>query len=73
MGAPPIKNLKFFNQKSYMIWKISIRYKIYRDFSTILGTFEPILAILPGHRHLIASCRVRLPPYLLSTSLQYTA
>lgn len=64
-GGPPIKNLKIFNQKSYMIWKISIRYKIYCDFSTILGTFEPILAILPGHRHLIASCRVRFTSLLI--------
>ena len=64
-GAPPYIFSKNLHQKSSMILIFSIRYKIYLDFSTILRDFGAILAILPGHRHLIASCRVRFTSLLV--------
>ena len=65
MGPPPYIFSKNLHQKSSMILIFSIRYKIYLDFSTILRDFGAILAILPGHRHLIASCRVRFTSLLI--------
>ena len=75
-GAP-YKNLKILDEKSYKILKISIRFKIYRNFSTILGTFGPILCNLRLFGQAIGTSlhlvKCVLPPYLLSISLQYTA